>query len=239
MLIWCILGLIGLGRGMAMTIVQEVPLGEMAILRCPSNDDNHRFQFWELSTKDIIGPGNNLDKQKYKYEVLTGTLYIKGVSTQERGIYTCISKHLDNPSMSAKSVELVVRQNWETVYEEDSSTNLLRVLVVVLSIALILILAFIVYTLKRDRLSQFRDFIDEESGGTPSPDDISGIAGSYKSTVAPLRPPPPPPPPARSPVPARGSSIVIGGFDSSPAMTFDTDFPREFTSVSMAHESKM
>uniref|UniRef100_A0A8D8U7N8 Ig-like domain-containing protein n=2 Tax=Cacopsylla melanoneura TaxID=428564 RepID=A0A8D8U7N8_9HEMI len=124
MLIWCMLGLIGLGRGMAMTIVQEVSLGDMAILRCPSNDDNHRFQFWELSTRDIIGPGNNVDKQKYKYEVLTGTLYIKGVSTQEKGVYTCISKHLDNPSMSAKSVELVVRQNWETVYEEDSSVRI-------------------------------------------------------------------------------------------------------------------
>lgn len=77
MLIWCVLGLIALGQASGITMVQEVPLGEMAILRCPSNDDQHRFQFWELSTKDIIGPGNNVDQQKYKYEVLTGTLYIK------------------------------------------------------------------------------------------------------------------------------------------------------------------
>ncbi|XP_008479171.1 uncharacterized protein LOC103515998 isoform X3 [Diaphorina citri] len=126
MLIWCVLGLIALGKGMAMTIVQEVDVGDMAVLKCPSNDDQHRFQFWELSTKDIIGPGNNINQEKYKYEVLTGTLFIKGVSTQEKGIYTCISKHLDNPTMSAKSVELIVKKDWENVYEEDPSTNLLR-----------------------------------------------------------------------------------------------------------------
>ncbi|XP_026684316.1 uncharacterized protein LOC103515998 isoform X2 [Diaphorina citri] len=124
MLIWCVLGLIALGKGMAMTIVQEVDVGDMAVLKCPSNDDQHRFQFWELSTKDIIGPGNNINQEKYKYEVLTGTLFIKGVSTQEKGIYTCISKHLDNPTMSAKSVELIVKKDWENVYEEDPSVRI-------------------------------------------------------------------------------------------------------------------
>lgn len=77
--------------------------------------------------------------------------------------------------------------------------------------------------------------MDEESGSA-SRDDISGIAGSYKSTVGPMTPP----------LPSRvapqvlnaSKTIVIGGFDN-PGMTFDTDFPREFTSVPMSHESKM
>lgn len=241
MLIWCLLGLIALGRVSAMTVVQEVPQGHMAVLRCPSNDDHHRFQFWELSTNVIIGPGNIIDRRKYKYEVLTGTLYIKGVSTREKGIYTCISKHLDNSSLSAKSVELIVKEKWEDVYEEDPSTNLLRILVVVMSIAMILILTFLVFTLKRDRLSQFRDFVDEESsGGSPARDDISGLAGSYKSTVAPMTPPLATRPAPMVPSAHRSSSrsIVIGGFDNA-GMTFDTDFPKEFTSVPMARESKM
>lgn len=102
--------------------------------------------------------------------------------------------------------------------------------------------------------------MDEESGGSPARDDISGIAGSYKSTVAPLTPTSPsrvarddfsglggsfkstvapltPIIPSRV-APKVPSSIVIGGFDN-PAMTFDTDFPKEFTSVPMARESKM
>lgn len=55
----------------------EVEQGDMAVLQCPSNDDQHRFQFWMLNTKDYIGPGSSTHKDKYKYEVLTGTLFIK------------------------------------------------------------------------------------------------------------------------------------------------------------------
>lgn len=63
--------------GVQALMVKEVALGETAILNCTSNDDNHRFLFWQLHTKQIIGPGNRPDKNKYKYEVLTGTLYIR------------------------------------------------------------------------------------------------------------------------------------------------------------------
>jgi len=57
--------------------VLEVPAGETAKLECPSNDDNHRFQFWQLKSNEILGPGNKINERKYKYEVLSGTLYIK------------------------------------------------------------------------------------------------------------------------------------------------------------------
>ncbi len=57
--------------------ILEVSVGETAKLFCPSNDDNHRFQFWQLKSNEILGPGNKIDERKYKYEVLSGTLYIK------------------------------------------------------------------------------------------------------------------------------------------------------------------
>lgn len=57
--------------------ILEVSVGETAKLHCPSNDDNHRFQFWQLKSNEILGPGNKINERKYKYEVLSGTLYIK------------------------------------------------------------------------------------------------------------------------------------------------------------------
>lgn len=58
-------------------IVIEVAPGETAVLQCPSNDEQHRFQFWWMKPDQIIGPGTALNSDKFKYEVLTGTLYIK------------------------------------------------------------------------------------------------------------------------------------------------------------------
>lgn len=57
--------------------ILEVSVGETAKLHCPSNDDNHRFQFWQLQSNHILGPGNKIDERKYKYDVLSGALYIK------------------------------------------------------------------------------------------------------------------------------------------------------------------
>lgn len=57
--------------------VIEVSPGETAVLHCPSNDEHHRFQFWWMKPDQIIGPGTSLNSDKFKYEVLTGTLYIK------------------------------------------------------------------------------------------------------------------------------------------------------------------
>lgn len=57
--------------------VIEVSQGETAVLQCPSNDEHHRFQFWWMKPDQIIGPGTTLNSDKFKYEVLTGTLYIK------------------------------------------------------------------------------------------------------------------------------------------------------------------
>lgn len=57
-------------------IIQIVPYGKTAILKCNSNDKNHNFMFWQVK-HNMIGPYNEFDKRKYNYEVLSGNLTIK------------------------------------------------------------------------------------------------------------------------------------------------------------------
>lgn len=58
------------------SIVTEVPVGTRAVLECKSNDYDHNFMYWLLNTNRVIGPGNEYDDRKYKYEVLSGKLHI-------------------------------------------------------------------------------------------------------------------------------------------------------------------
>ncbi|XP_053995233.1 uncharacterized protein LOC128885281 isoform X1 [Hylaeus anthracinus] len=143
--------------------VTEVPVGHLAELPCLSSDDDHRFMFWQLTDdRRIIGPGNEMDENKYNYEVLTGKLFIRGVSTAESGFYKCISKGISNhSSINIHKVELIVKKDWEDVWENDFETNLLRgmaaTMVVVVAVAIVLF----VITTKRKRSRRFFDF--EES----------------------------------------------------------------------------
>lgn len=57
-------------------VVKEVPAGTKAVLKCDSNDFDHNFMFWLFDTNQVIGPGNEYDERKYKYEVLSGNLHI-------------------------------------------------------------------------------------------------------------------------------------------------------------------
>lgn len=58
--------------------VKKVTAGHLAELPCPSIDDKHIFMFWQLTDdKNVIGPGNPHDENKYDYEVLTGKLMIR------------------------------------------------------------------------------------------------------------------------------------------------------------------
>ncbi|XP_076619800.1 uncharacterized protein LOC143341079 isoform X1 [Colletes latitarsis] len=143
--------------------VVEVPAGHLAELPCLSSDDHHRFMFWQLTDdRRIIGPGNPMDENKYNYEVLTGKLFIRGVSTAESGFYKCASKGIsDHSTINIHVVELIVKKDWEDVWENDFETNLLRgmaaAMVVIVTIAVIL---FII-TSRRRRNRRFFDF--EES----------------------------------------------------------------------------
>lgn len=58
--------------------IHEVNVGETAKIICPSNDDDHLFQYWSLKGyEELLGPRNKINERKYKYEVLSGTLFIK------------------------------------------------------------------------------------------------------------------------------------------------------------------
>ncbi|XKL64316.1 hypothetical protein PGB90_004402 [Kerria lacca] len=141
--------------------ILEVSVGETAKLFCPSNDDNHRFQFWQLKSNQILGPGNKINERKYKYEVLGGTLYIKGVSLDEHGIYTCYCKHLSKSTYNAKSVMLVVKSDWQQLWENEE-VNLFRLGVIFIVATLIIMVLYVIYNnIKRDQLLQFKDFTNE------------------------------------------------------------------------------
>ncbi|XP_015184979.1 PREDICTED: uncharacterized protein LOC107070932 isoform X1 [Polistes dominula] len=191
----------------AMVTVEEVAVGHLAQLPCQSNDDQHRFMFWQLTDDSrIIGPGNPIDVNKYNYEVLTGTLYIRGVSTAEAGFYKCISRGLnDHSSVNVHVVELIVKKNWEDVWENDFETNLLRgmaaVMVVVVAIAVILLIVIV----KRKRNQGFFD-LDESRDNSPE-----RFRGNIINTSA--------------AVPAQGivNMSEDGGIENP---TLDIDFPK-------------
>lgn len=196
--------------------VTEVALGETAVLNCTSNDDNHRFQFWQLHTNEIIGPGNTPDKSKYKYEVLTGTLYIKSVLADDHGLYTCVCKHLNGRSFNSESVELVVRQDWEELYETDHTTNVFRIVLIIAVAVILAILVYIIYSLRPDRSRMFREMSEEDS-----PEERGGraVSSSYKSVQ-----------------PGTSNNIVSEGLDN-PGL--DTELPQEFVTVHINDESRM
>ncbi|RZF35417.1 hypothetical protein LSTR_LSTR006961, partial [Laodelphax striatellus] len=182
--------------------VQEVNVGDTAVLTCRSNDDDHRFQFWLISTKELLGPKNEIDKHKYSYRVLSGELHIRNVSVKEHGVYTCICKHLSNNTMNVKSIELIVKQDWEQVYDNDHEVNYLninffqmyikvsnffkfidsfhtnsfRILLLLGMVLLLGALVFVLLTLRNDRSTFFKDLEDEE----PLNDDDEKAGASYE-----------------------------------------------------------
>ncbi|XP_017891271.1 uncharacterized protein LOC108631673 isoform X1 [Ceratina calcarata] len=183
--------------------VTEVPAGHLAELPCLSSDDHHRFMFWQLTDDNrIIGPGNAMDENKYNYEVLTGKLFIRGVSSAESGFYKCISKGIyDTSAINIHVVELIVKKDWEDVWENDFETNLLRgmaaVMVIFVAVAIIL---FIVIT-KRAKNRRFFD-LEESRENTPTRYTPNVHAGPAVSTIE-----------------------EEGGIDNA---ALDIDFPRVF-----------
>lgn len=45
--------------------------------------------------------------------------YFQGVSSNENGLYTCVCKHVRDNSFYSETVELIVKKDWEEVYETD------------------------------------------------------------------------------------------------------------------------
>ncbi|KAJ9598024.1 hypothetical protein L9F63_026868, partial [Diploptera punctata] len=198
-------------------MVQEVNVGTTAILPCPSNDDNHLFQYWELEGNQVIGPENAINEAKYKYEVLSGKLFIKSVSTAESGFYKCVSKALTNRSLNIQSVELIVKKDWEEVWENDTETNVYRGVIAGTVLIVLVGLMFLAYRfIKRRRSARFRDMSDEES-----PDE-GPVRGKYNASNIP---------------PMTNANITPSEGVDNPAL--DTDFPKMFNTIQTQGATQM
>ncbi|XP_011641159.1 uncharacterized protein LOC105429710 isoform X1 [Pogonomyrmex barbatus] len=164
--------------------VKEVIAGHLAELPCLSIDEHHRFMFWQFGTNNVIGPGNPINEKKYNYEVLTGTLQIRGVSSAESGFYKCFSKGLfDDSQLKVHSVELIVTNDWEQLWENDFETNLLRgmtaVTVLVVAVAVILLIIIV----KRRRSHRFFD-LEESRENSPeryTPNNRPGVSSDIEN----------------------------------------------------------
>ncbi|XP_017764037.1 PREDICTED: uncharacterized protein LOC108553572 isoform X2 [Eufriesea mexicana] len=187
--------------------VTEVPAGHLAELPCLSSDDHHRFMFWQLTDDNrIIGPGNPMDENKYNYEVLTGKLFIRGVSTAESGFYKCVSKGIsDHSAINIHVVELIVKKDWEDVWENDFETNLLRGMAAVMVIVVVIAIVLSIITSRRKRNHRFFDLEEsrENSPAKYTPDVHAGPAVSTPTI----------------------DGGIDGGIDNS---ALDIDFPRVF-----------
>lgn len=187
--------------------VAEVAAGHLAELPCLSSDDQHRFMFWQLTDdRQIIGPGNPLDENKYNYEVLTGKLFIRGASTAESGFYKCVSRGIkDNSAINIHVVELVVKKDWEDVWENDFETNLLRGMAAVMVIVVGIAVALFIILMKRRKSNRFFD-LEESRENSPA---------KYTEHTMP------------TPISAR-TTPQDGGIDNS---ALDIDFPRVFSQM--------
>ncbi|KAL1505363.1 hypothetical protein ABEB36_004947 [Hypothenemus hampei] len=133
-------------------LVRTVVGGSTVDLTCNSNDENHNFQYWHLLNKGIIiGPDNNYDKAKFRYRILSGNLTIKAVSTDEEGLYECVSKSLNGQDLKIKMVRMVVLNDWQDVYENDYNINVIRVLIALITLVLLSMGAWFVYRIWKDR----------------------------------------------------------------------------------------
>lgn len=147
-------------------IVTEVRAGNLAELPCPSNDDRHRFMFWQLADENIIiGPGNPIDQEKYNYEVLTGKLLIRQVSTSESGFYKCVSRGLKNAAaINIQLVELIVSK--DQIIESNFETHLLRTLTIVMLILVAIAGVLLIIVYKKKKTNRFFE-MDESRENSP------------------------------------------------------------------------
>lgn len=125
-------------------VVTEVPAGSTAVLNCESNDYAHNFMFWMLDKNTVIGPGNDYDERKYKYEVLSGKLHISSVTPSESGNYKCISRNLDNTDISIGEVEMIVKGS------AFSAVDAVKVIAIIVSIVVIVGCAVIYWRLRKE-----------------------------------------------------------------------------------------
>ncbi|GJQ82091.1 hypothetical protein Trydic_g6963 [Trypoxylus dichotomus] len=161
------------------TIV-EVPEGHTVQISCESEDGNHAFAFWELASRDILGPGNEYDENKYEYNVLNGTLYVRNISPEDEGTYTCFSKDLiRSSSLSARSVRMIVLRDWSR-YQDENTVSATGV-VLLIGCILILIGGGYLFYMRWSREHRLQNLLmedEEEDSG----EEIFTAPGTSKGT---------------------------------------------------------
>jgi hypothetical protein len=78
-----------------------------------------KYKLWSLSisfTGFLIPPCSS---RRREY-LTTHDRVLQSVSTAEAGFYKCVSKGLTDPSFNIQGVELVVKKDWEEVWETDT-----------------------------------------------------------------------------------------------------------------------
>jgi len=83
------------------------------------------------------------------------TQLLQGVTSNEAGMYKCISKHISHAGLNIQAVELVVTKDWEQVYEEDSQANAYRAVIAVLVLFILILLGVFAYFVKSRRTRNF------------------------------------------------------------------------------------
>ncbi|CAG9563160.1 unnamed protein product [Danaus chrysippus] len=198
------------------SVVTEVPAGTTVVLNCDSNDYNHNFMFWLFDKNKVIGPGNEYDERKYKYEVLSGKLHIDSVSPTESGYYKCVSKNLDGSGITVGEVEMIVKGSSFT------TTDAIKLTAIIVSI-LILIICTVIYSRLRKEWNKY-------DGRTVVPveeDEEEGDEIYNKTTTAISQPVPGP---SRNP----SSEHLLYGIDNQ---GLDTDFNSVFENIQIKSPS--
>ncbi|KAG7305764.1 hypothetical protein JYU34_009892 [Plutella xylostella] len=195
------------------TVVTEVPAGSTAVLSCNSNDYDHNFMFWLFDKNKVIGPGNDYDERKYKYEVLSGKLHIDSVSPAESGYYKCVSKKLDGSALTVGEVEMIVKGS------AFNAIDAVKLVAIVVSIIVIIGCAVIYWRMRKDW--------NKYDGRTVVPvdeadDDDEGGDEVYNRTTTSI--------PSTAPGPSRNvsSDQLLYGIDNQ---GLDTDFASVFENI--------
>ncbi|XP_060527041.1 uncharacterized protein LOC132702445 [Cylas formicarius] len=144
-------------------VVQRyAPSGDNVILLCRSNDRRHVFRFWHLVNRGvIIGPANNFDQAKFRYEILSGNLTIKGVSKDEEGLYECVSKAVNAEDLNIKKVQLLVETQVGSIYEDEYNLTLIKILIAMIFVILFAMAAFFIHSIWRDRF-RYPRYLEED-----------------------------------------------------------------------------
>ncbi|XP_050303631.1 uncharacterized protein LOC126741287 isoform X2 [Anthonomus grandis grandis] len=133
-------------------LVRTVPHGATVVLECRSNDPTHNFQYWHLLNSGIIiGPENEFDKAKYRFEVLSGNLTIRAVSKEEEGLYECVSRGVKGENVNVKVIRMLVKRDLEDIYLNDYNINLIRILIAAITLVLLSMGGWFVYRIWKDR----------------------------------------------------------------------------------------